>query len=110
MTQLTIEPIPTGWRAFYDPEGLTGEGKDREAAIVDLLDKTDERWEISRRQNYDLHGHYRDALKQAKDATDKLADVTRELADTEALWRQEAKKLEEVMRELFRGPGEEAWP
>ena len=42
MTQLTIEPIPTGWRAFYDPEGLVGEGADREAAIVDLLEKTDE--------------------------------------------------------------------
>lgn len=43
MTDLHIEPTPLGWTAYYDPEGLTGEGNTEMEAVSDLLEKTDER-------------------------------------------------------------------
>ena len=71
MTQLTIESIPTGWRAFYDPEGLTGEGKDREAAIVDLLEKTDDLLG-------DVGNAAADATREMYRLREAISDVTRE--------------------------------
>lgn len=35
---------PNDWVAYYDPEGLTGCGHEREFAIEDLLERTDEEW------------------------------------------------------------------
>ena len=109
MTQLTIEPIPTGWRAFYDAEGLVGEGVDREAAIVDLLEQTTERWDAS-------YENCRDAMREAKEATDKrdrkqeiLSYVIQTLLDAfpgmdkcapaEAIARKVAKRHADVTRE-----------
>jgi hypothetical protein len=55
--KLHVEPTPMGWTAYYDPEGLHGDGADRAGALEDLLEQTDEAW----RKALDEH----DATKRA---------------------------------------------
>jgi hypothetical protein len=67
----TIDPIPTGWRAFYDPEGLVGEGKRGGDAVRDLADKLDEALGIAERKRNEL-------FTEAAHLAERLNDVTRE--------------------------------
>lgn len=49
--QIVFEDTPQLWRAYYDPEGIQGFGKTREAARMDLLEQTDERWSEALEKN-----------------------------------------------------------
>lgn len=42
--KLHIESTPMGWTAYYDPEGLHGDGAAIVDALEDLLEQTDEAW------------------------------------------------------------------
>jgi hypothetical protein len=42
--KLHVEPTPVGWTAYYDPEGLHGDGAALVDALEDLLEQTDEAW------------------------------------------------------------------
>jgi hypothetical protein len=76
--KLHVEPTPVGWTAYYDPEGLHGDGASRADALEDLLEQTDEAW----RKALDE----KDALRRS------ISDSVKE-ADANAPWMTEAHML-----------------
>jgi hypothetical protein len=86
--KLHVEPAPVGWTAYYDPEGLHGDGASRADALEDLLEQTDEAW----RKALDE----RDAAKLSFSEEQKKVDTLRESMrlDAETIAAKDAKIAE----------------
>jgi chromosome segregation ATPase len=102
---LHIEPTPLGWTAYYDPEGLTGEGNTEMEAVSDLLEKTDERLGEVLKERGDLQreraGDARlvdHAVQQVGVLHEQLAEAHRSLGEFSRRLAQETEALADYKR------------
>lgn len=88
MNALHVEyaDTPASWCAYYDPEGMIGRGKDRERAIADLLEQTDEAWGKALDERDALRAERTDAITwtMLKANSDKWRDLAQKLTGVDA--------------------------